>query len=274
MLFTGLLGFLAADFGDRYLATKSAASLPQAIAAETAPMDWKRWLLGAGLTALGILPGHFIQFSPALRAVMQGFGYGAGLRTVGKGASDGIAYLTSSTNLGTRLYAPENTGRAYVAQTTTPPPAPGTHGLPEGVGAPQECPTCKRTDGLGACCRSSYAGAPHRMTSPPLQNTSTIPQQPEQPEQPLAPPPVSMTPPVARVPAPTPPPPDNGGGGSTVPVPTNNVPANPLTSSIPAGSAMPLLPTTPALAGLPNNGFGRMGGMQQWDWGAKEDREA
>jgi hypothetical protein len=236
-LFTSLIGYGIADLGDRYLAAGKAASLTQAMGTEAGPMDWKRWLLGLGLTAAPMVLAHYgpLSHNAASRATLQGLAIGAGLRTLGKGFSDMAAKLTEKTDLGQRLYAGENAGRAYletVAAETRK--QQGTGKLPA-----KACPECGKSDGLGACCRSSYAGAPHRMDSPGMQ-PQTPPRTQEPPiSVPNVPPVVSMTPPVARIPPPTiPGGGDSGGGGG------GNVPPGERQPQVP-GSTLPVPPASP-----------------------------
>jgi hypothetical protein len=253
-LFTSLIGYGIADLGDRYLAAGKAASLTQAMGTEAGPMDWKRWLLGLGLTAAPMVLAHYgpLSRNAASRATLQGLAIGAGLRTLGKGFSDMAAKLTEKTDLGQRLYAGENAGRAYIetvaAETRK---AQGTGKLPA-----KKCAECGKSDGLGACCRSSYAGAPHRMDSPGMQ-PQTPPRVAEPPiSVPNVPPVVSMTPPVARIP-----PGGGDGGGGEIPVPpAEKLPQVP-TSSLPVPPASPPPPASMYAPSVPSGDVIRVNGL-------------
>lgn len=248
-LFTGLIGYGVMSFGRRYLASKKpevSGSIAGVMGEELAPMDWKQWLLGLGLTFAPLVGGHYIKSVP-VRSVVQGFGFGAGIATFGKAMDDGIAMLTKKTELGSILYSPELSGQAFRDQTT-PSNAVGAAGLPE-------CATCGRSDGLGKCCRSSYDGAPNRMdvrNNPP----SVPPAQAQPPIQQT--PPVNMTPPVARpLPVPPAPPPTTQ---NVPPAISTTVPA-PLPLNPPIAQPLPQ-PMTVGVRGFP---------MPNWNWGHQGD---
>lgn len=265
-LFTGLIGYGAFSFGRRYISIKYptgqiSGDATAIMAHELAPMDWKQWLLGGVLTIGPLVGGHFIKNVP-LRSVVQGFGFGAGIGTFGKALDDGLAMLTKSTQLGALVYAPEISGQAFVAAAAAPPKA-GTAGLPE-------CTTCGRSDGLGKCCRSSYAGAPNRMDV--TGNPPSVP--PAQAQPPISAPPQqtqNLTPreiPVPPAPPPTPqipPPPVLQQNPLSPQVPGNNLPAAP-----PAMSPSPI-PAMPLTAPVGVRGFPRMNGLQNHNWGHPDD---
>jgi hypothetical protein len=265
-LFTGLIGYGAFSFGRRYLAAKNpgaSGSIAGVMGEELAPMDWKQWLLGIGLTAAPLIGGHFIKNVP-LRSVVQGFGFGAGIGTFGKALDDGLAMLTKSTQIGALVYAPELSGQAFRAQQapSTSTNTTGTSGLPE-------CTTCGRSDGLGKCCRSSYAGAPNRMDV--TGNPPSVPPAQAQPPIQAPPPPQNLTPreiPVPPAPPPSPqipPPPVLMQNPLSPQVPGNNLPGSP-----PAAPMSPI-PASPLTAPVGVRGFPRMNGLQNHNWGHPDD---
>jgi hypothetical protein len=225
---TGVLGFLAADALDRVIAThalRNKTTNPVAgdsttgtwaddangkrypglynATAVLAPMDWQRWMAGAGITAVPFIVAAFIK-SPVGRSSLQFFGFGAGVRILGKAATDLMAKLTAPKySWGTRLYDGE--ARAAAAAATGDPtgggllPSSGLGALPEGLGSGCGCANC--VTGVGACCR--FSGQQSATFSPvvggPLQPQAPSPSgqaQPPAPQPPMQPqlPPVQMTP--------------------------------------------------------------------------------
>jgi hypothetical protein len=163
--FTGLLGFLGADFLDRVLAThaltdkgtKDANGVelyadnpptsgsytglynPTAIAA---PMNALRWVAGLLVAIVPITIAQYVK-SNVGRSTLQMFGFAAGLRVVGKGLIDLMAFLTKKTGFGQRLYDGEMRAAALKAtgQGATPTvplsslPSAGLGGVPkQGLG--------------------------------------------------------------------------------------------------------------------------------------------
>jgi hypothetical protein len=290
-IFTGSVGFMAAEIADRMMAVRNGAPLVTlAVNGGKAPQlpmydDWPRLLVAAGITGAPLVASAFIK-SPTWRSALQTMGIGAGLRSVGNILVGLAAKFTAPAadakqtpaQVQKNIFAFEQSLAAgYDAWNKQTPQqktdaekafetAQGAAGLPQGTGA---CPTCKRTDGLGACCGRGSAQPP--QAQPPLPPPPPI-------NPPVsAPPPASMAPPViSRTPGgdngPPPPPPNGrvpgdtgGGGGSSAPnprIPGNNLPGGP-----PAGATVPMspLPQVPSafsplpggpVAGLPQRGMG------------------
>lgn len=126
---TGVIGFGVADVLDRYLATHALTDSGGKDAngfevytdtpptsgnysglfnatAILAPMDAMRWAAGLGLAAVPMIAAHFIK-APTGRAALQFFGFGAGIRVVGKGLVDLSSMLLKKTSSGQRLYDAE-----------------------------------------------------------------------------------------------------------------------------------------------------------------------
>jgi hypothetical protein len=270
MLFTSLIGYGAASFGDRYLSTKNASgSLQVLMGEEMGMMDLKRLALGLGVPIASLVGAHYIS-KPALRSVVQGFGFGFGLRTLGHLLDNGIAKIGEKSDFVRSLYAPEVAGQASQAQI-----AALTTNQQTGTGALPECATCGRADGLGKCCRPSRMEPVHRPQAGPPPFTPTAPQ--ERPISdgsttgpvPPAPPRISMTPPAAR---PLPPPPSE-----TPQMPAPRTPATPATPIMtPATPATPVFAAQPAISAVPAvgvNGAPRRIHIPNYNWGAKEDQQ-
>jgi hypothetical protein len=197
-LFTGALGFGVSDFVDRYVAThalvdknaKDAAGneLYSDVVPTTggaagyqglfngtavlAPMNLPRWGVGVGLAVVPFVAAAFVK-APAGRSALQMFGFGAALRTVGKGLGDLVAMLTAKTAVGQRLYDDRMRAAALQAES-----AGGTWTVPSGslvsagLGAPPvACKGCGKS-GMGACCSScatkgQQASVPQSAPPPP-----------------------------------------------------------------------------------------------------------
>lgn len=272
MLFTSLIGYGAASFGDRYLSTKNASgSLQVLMGEEMGMMDWKRLALGLGVPVAALVGAHYIP-KPAIRSVVQGFGFGFGLRTLGHLLDNGIAKIGEKSDFVRSLYAPEVAGQASQAQIAaiTTQQKAGTAGLPE-------CATCGRADGLGKCCQPSRMEPVHRPPAGPPPFTPTAPQ--ERPISdgsttgpvPPAPTRISMTPPVAR---PLPPPPSE-----TPPARTPFTPATPATPAgpllTPAAPPATVFAAQPAISAVPAvgvNGAPRRIHTPNYGWGHQEDQ--
>lgn len=193
--FTGLLGFGTADVVDRLLATHAlvAPVSPATQYTDTppttgsyanlfnptsicAPMNALRWSVGLGVAAVPIILAHFIT-APVGRSALQFFGFGAGIRVVGKGLVDLVALLTNTSATGMRLYEGEQTAQALAANpsTITTYQSQITNGVgtgrprlaqPRALGTPYpkriaqagcgQCGTCK--SGVG-CCTAAAAPA-------------------------------------------------------------------------------------------------------------------
>jgi hypothetical protein len=227
-IFTGSVGFMAAEIADRMMAVRKGAPLVTlAINGGKAPQlpmydDWPRLLVAAGITGAPLVASAFIK-SPTWRSALQTMGIGAGLRSVGnilvglaakftKPAAD--AKLTAAQTQGNIFAFEQSLADGYDAwnkQTADQKTAAekayegtGTQGLPQGTGA---CSTCGRRDGLGTCCRS--------VSPPPQQQQAPLP-----PPPPIhidqGPPPGSQLPPVITRTGD-----GGGGGGGRTPFPEN-----------------------------------------------------
>jgi hypothetical protein len=198
--FTGLLGFAGADMLDRFLASHpldatSAAALASTGkvidkadgtrypgmfngAAIAAPMDVTRWAAGLGATAVPIIIGGFVR-APMWRAVFQGFGIGAGLRTLGKGFSDLMAMLfkpsaTSPHATMQRLYVNEMVASSIKAQDA----AERLLIVAPGLGYPGAKPGCSPGCRCAACGQAGVGAPPGMPTHQHSHGVSNRPQAP------------------------------------------------------------------------------------------------
>lgn len=272
MIFTSLIGYGAASFGDRYLSTKNASgSLQVLMGEEMGMMDLKRLALGLGVPVVSLVGAHYIS-KPAIRSVVQGFGFGWGLRTLGHLLDNGIAKIGEKSDFVRSLYAPEVAGQASQAQI-----AAATTNQQQGVGAIPNCTTCGRSDGLGKCCQPSRMEPVHRTPAGPPPFTPTAPQ--ERPISdgsttgpvPPAPPRISMTPPVAR-----PLPPAETTTTVVARQPTPAAPAVPATQTIatapPVFAAQPAAPAISMPQPVGVNGAPRRIPVPNYNWGHQEDQ--
>ena len=187
---TGLAGFGLADFVDRVLATHALtdkgtkdasgyelyADNPPAdgdyvglfnATAICSPMDWKRWVFGLLGAAAPLGLAQLIS-APTARSALQFFGFGYGVRVVGKGVIDGVAMLTRHTGFGQRLYDGEmraavlkaNNGNNQANDLASLPSA--GLGAPKQLGAP--CKDCgdKAQPATGA----GYPSMPREVAAP------------------------------------------------------------------------------------------------------------
>jgi len=255
---TGLLGMGTAEVVDRLLASHALAAqsdgtfhdgqdawTADAITDPTlqhynatlilAPMNWKRWLAGAGIAGVPLIVASFIK-APAGRSALQLFGFGAALRTLGKGVTDMAAYLTRKNAFSQRVFHPELAAQASTntAFDTAVPGVNAAGGGPVGLG---------HQLGMGhACCSSCAAGGPCGCPkgitpAPPGQAWANLPPQQAAPPPPPPPAPAPPMVPTAQPPAPAPAP---------IPIPTPPAP--------------PLVPLTPPVAMVPPGGGGGGGG--------------
>ena len=222
---TGLMGFLTADAIDRVMATHAlgpSVSVPGAFGdtpptsgdyqglynatAICAPMDWKRWLVGALVTGVPLTIGHFIS-APTGRAAFQFFGFAAGVRIIGKGAIDAVAMLVQKSETGQRLYDGEMRAAALKSGNGV---MPANINLPiAGLGRPQLGAPCACGGKCAKCAQGTGAGYP----SMPREIAASAPIAPPPAQaqmQPSAPPPAQSAPPAAP---PAPPP----AGGTQMP---------------------------------------------------------
>ena len=144
--FTGIVGFLAEDALDRVIATHalgpSASGAPGSdgkplygdtpgttgayaglynATAVLAPMDWKRWVAGGAMTLVPFAIAAFVsgKSAPVARSSLQFFGFGAGVRFLGKAATDLMAKLFGRTSWGARMYDGEARAAALKNGTDT-----------------------------------------------------------------------------------------------------------------------------------------------------------
>ena len=204
---TGLLGFGLADALDRVLATHaltdkgtkdangielyadnpattgSYAGLFNATAI-CAPMDLTRWAAGLAMAAVPLTIAHFVG-APTGRAALQFFGFGAGVRIVGKGLTDLVAMVTTTSPIGQRLYDGEMRAAALKSGGSA---NPALASLPSaGLGKPAlaaPCAPCAAKPSLG------YPSMPREVSAPAAGQ--------QQPNAQVAPPP--PPPPPAAVP--------------------------------------------------------------------------
>jgi hypothetical protein len=185
---TGLVGFGLADALDRVLATHAltdkgtkdangielyadnpATTGPYAglfnATAICAPMDLTRWAAGLAMAAVPLTIAHFVG-APTGRAALQFFGFGAGVRIVGKGLTDLVAMVTRTSPIGQRLYDGEMRAAALKSGGSANPelaslPSAGL-GKPVAKLGAADCAPCanKATAGAG------YPSMPREVSAP------------------------------------------------------------------------------------------------------------
>lgn len=293
---TGILGFISADLNDRFWATHklgpsilnpgpgnygdsppatgSYAGLYNATAV-LAPMDLKRWASGLALAGLPFLFAHFVR-SGTSRSALQFFGFGAGMRVLGKGSQDLMAMLLLKTGIGQRLYDGEMRGAAQQKFAKDPS---YTFVLPQsGLGAPAMpqytgCGSCLNcATGVGACCGNSNSNPGSGFAGPmnmgPYASSFGYPPVPCGAD-PCGP--ANCGPYGQPVPVPVPVPAVPGGSTVVVQTPQGPVvvptapPANPFTGG--AGIPQGMMPYSAQAA--PSNGKGVR--VNRFQWGSKED---
>jgi hypothetical protein len=201
--FTGLLGFGTADVVDRIIATHALtatvngsttsytdtpptanpaqgtkatyASLFNATAV-CAPMNLPRWAAGLAISGVPIIIAHWVT-APVGRSALQFFGFGAGMRIVGKGMIDLLALITKSNATGMRLYGGEQRAMAVINNdgSTSTLPSQATTGLgrpalaaPAGHKTGCGCQACgKHTPALAAAPQRVGAGWPSYPATAP-----------------------------------------------------------------------------------------------------------
>jgi hypothetical protein len=246
----GLAGFGSADVLDRFLATHALTDKQQKDAAGNelyadtppsdgsykglfnatavlAPMNLPRWGAGIALAAVPIIMANWIR-SGAGRSALQFFGFGAGVRVLGKGFQDLMGMVFKKTSFGQRLYDGEMRASALKAGDGSEASLPSS-----GLGAPAiGCGACANCiTGVGTCCGGKFSGMTPNLAPPGGQGVPV----------PVAPPaPPSVSPPV--VPPVVPPP--------VVP-PSTNIPPGVSTRT---NIAPPMPPATVGYAGVPPNG--------------------
>lgn len=215
---TGLLGYGLSDAVDRFVASHALTTDAQGNLIDpkdangrynstliAAPMGMARWAAGILPPAVGLVGAHWIK-SNVGRSTVQMFFFGYGLRTLGKGLTDLVSYLSRKTSIGKRLYNTEQSAQQLTMasyDTTTLHTGLGSaHGNHKqlGVGKPRcgACAPCRT--GVGACCGTVNVPPPAPQPQPP-------------PPPPPTPPTVLLVPPpptpqfVPPQPPPPPPPP-------------------------------------------------------------------
>jgi hypothetical protein len=251
--FTGMLGFVAADALDRVLATHALTGtagayvdMPPATGdymglyngtAVLAPMDWKRWAAGIGIAGIPFGIAAFIE-SPVGRSSLQFFGFGAGVRILGKAATELFAYLFRNTSYAQRLYDAELRSMMkrteYAGGDVSKYPSLPYSGIDvsqdrSGLGA-AGCGCVNCTTGVGACCRfrGSSGSTALPQTGAPATSSSTSPTPPAPIVQPQPPAPIP-------IPIPPPPPPALPPPAFTAPPLPNQAYPVPLPSPVPPG---------------------------------------
>ena len=188
---TGVLGYMAADSLDRYLATHALAASGVAAGqggsldtpaagqvynyqAVAAPMGIKRWGAGLGVAAVPILLAGFVR-GPMTRSALQFFGIGALFKTLGKGATDLMVMLTGKTAYGMRTYADEISASNAAKQAA----ASGAAALPSI--APVSLSGVPAGRRVAGCCSNCAQGLPCTAARAPqadaLINQRTTPPQ-------------------------------------------------------------------------------------------------
>jgi hypothetical protein len=232
-LLTGLVGYIAADLTDRYLAA-GRPPLGGTLYAEATPLysDFLRLGVGLGMAIVPLAGAHFLDGNKHahIRAALQFFGFGAGLRTLGHLFNDVVAgQLKNNSMVGSTvqaLYPHEIISQAQLAGAQAQIAKTGAAGLPENIGA-EAHGLGMIPEGLAACCNASS-----RMLNPALSVLQPIGRSAEGggAAANYAPPPVALPPPIERiVQQPYTPPVDyrNGGGGGGGRQPTPQQPVNP-----------------------------------------------
>jgi hypothetical protein len=215
-LVTGLVGYIAADLTDRYLAANR-PPLGGTLYAEATPIysDYLRLGLGLGMAIVPLAGAHFLDGNrhSHIRAALQFFGFGAGLRTLGHLFNDVVAgQLKNNSMVGAqvqRLYPHEIVSQAQLAGAQAAIAKTGAAGLPEHI-AQEVAGLGAIPQGLAACCNTSS-----RMLNPALSVLQPIGRSAEGggAAANYAPPPVSLPPPIERVVQQPYTPIDMGGGG-------------------------------------------------------------
>jgi hypothetical protein len=274
-LFTGVLGFATADLLDRFIATHALTAKSDGSFADTppadgnypglynatavlAPMDWKRWLVGGAVSGTPLVAAQFVS-SKVGRSALQMFGFGSGMRVLGKGLVDLGAMLAKKYSFTQRLYDGELRAGALKAKDGSEAALPSA-----GLGSPCGCANC--TTGVGSCCGRLNTSSP--PASPPIYAPPATP-----PQQPTTTPPTNTN---YVPPAPPPPPP---------PPPANHPaepPSPPLANMLPPGRMNAFTPTAPPVyqnqvSPLPKPAYIQGTPEQQhrskYSWGHNDDNQ-
>lgn len=198
----GLLGYIAADLTDRYMAA-GRPPLGGTLYAEASPIysDYLRLAVGIGMGALPLVGAHFINGAKHrhIRAGLQFFGFGAGIRTLGHLVNDLISsQLKNNSMVGSTvqaLYPHEIVSQGQLAGAQKAIAAQGAGALPEHIGA-EVAGMGAIPQGLAACCNASS-----RMLNPALSVLQPIGRSAEGggAAANYAPPPVALPPPIERI---------------------------------------------------------------------------
>jgi hypothetical protein len=215
---TGLIGFAGTDFVDRILATHALTpkGAPDANGVQlyadtppttgsyiglynptaiTAPMSPLRWAVGGLFIVVPLGLAHYVKGDVG-RSSLQMFGFGAGIRILGKGLLDLLAMLTRKTAIGQRVYDGEMRAMAIRSGDGSEANLPSAGlGRPAGAGCAcgGSCPGCARAlaavqTGAGwpsmprEIAVPAPGVAPGPPPSPPMPSTpvTAVPDQPPQ----------------------------------------------------------------------------------------------
>lgn len=293
---TGLIGFATSEIVDRILATHALTANGDGTFADgqgasgtdyaglnngtaiIAPMSLMRWAAGIGITVVPFGVAAMVR-APVGKSALQMFGFGAGIRLLGKALTDFVAQLTATTQFGQQVFINEQraiAAQATAAGTTAPTWAAG---LPStGLGRPQlAAGTGACTAGTGACCGScarAHAAAPASV--PASTAVPPLPPAPPPATPPAPPPPVAVvmpasppnTVPAANVPLPPvphtrPSPPANGGSRASV-LP----PAPPANSGVPQAGQYGYVNGYPGVGASP----AQRAGKHAWGYNPDSDQ--
>ncbi len=180
-------------------------------------MDWKRWAAGAAVTAVPFIAAAFIK-SAVGRSSLQFFGFGAGVRVLGKAGVDLMAKLFGRTHWGARMYDGEARAAAIKAGgDTNLYPIAGLGSLGSGC----SCANC--STGVGACCMTAGNQLPPSQPATPALPVASQPANPV-----FAPPATFSTNPANPI--------MNAPPAAPAPRTFSTNPANPIMNAPPAAS--------------------------------------
>lgn len=300
-ILTGSVGFMAAEIADRMMAIrKGAPVVTLAVNGGKAPqlpmyLDLPRLAVATGITAAPLVASTFIK-SPTWRSALQTMGIGAGLRSMGNILVGLAAKFTDKPDSATdkknifafeqsleRAHAEWNKQTAEEKTEAEKKYETGTKGLPQGFQGFQRfqgagaCPTCNRTDGLGACCNRAFARPPQPQLPPPPPPPKSDEGKPLAASQPQSPPPPPATksdegkPPAVSL-APQPP-----KTSTTVPGSIFTVPGSPPPAESLAPLSKPFTQSVAGLRGMPQRfmvGTGSVAPRPNWNWGHQGSEDA
>ena len=216
---SALGGFMVADLVDRIIATHALTAKSSTDAAGhqlyadnppttgsyialfnptaiCAPMNLARWGAGLGMTVVPVVIAKWIG-NPMGRSVFQMWGFGAGMRILGKAGIDLVAKLSMWTQNGQRLYDGEMRAQVLASADQTP-----LASLPSaGLGAADcGCANCKA--GVGECGVGKAPAAGTGYPSEPRE-TAAGAQRANAPPPPPSPPATSSLPGGSNTPTPS-----------------------------------------------------------------------